>query len=258
MSAPTRNSSRLRISPKRAASPNAAAGLLMLVFAMLCRFSVREEPSGLDLAARGLDGRARTLGGGHALQRHRLLDLARQHYLGALGTRWHHARLEKRLQVHHLGIDLGKLVQPHLGARALDVGAEADLGHTPLQRHLPALESHLVVAALAGALALGAAAAGLALSGGSATPDAQPCTARARSRFQCVESHSFQAPFSTRSRCTAAWIMPRFSAVSFTVTLWRMRRSPSPRAEAAMFFSCPFRLFTSVTFRCLSAMTFSP
>src|SRR5215469_6116036 len=143
MSAPTRNSSRLRISPKRAASPKAAAGLLMLVFAMLSRFSVREEPSGLDLAARGFDSRARTLGGGDALERHRLLDLAREHYLGALGTRWHHARLEQRLQVHHACVDLSELVQPHLGARALDVGAEADLRHPALQRHLPALESHL-------------------------------------------------------------------------------------------------------------------
>src|SRR5262249_44441682 len=116
MSAPTRNSSRLRISPKRAASPKAAAGLLMLVFAMLSWFSVREEPSGPDLAAPGLDGRARTLGGGHALERHRLLDLARQHHLGALGTWWHHARLEERLQVHHGCVDLGELVQPHLRA----------------------------------------------------------------------------------------------------------------------------------------------
>src|SRR5215472_8775179 len=137
MSAPTRNSSRLRISPKRAASLNAAAGLLMLVFAMLSRFSVREAPSGLDLAARGLDGRARTLGGRDALERHRLLDLARQHHFGAFGPRWHHARLEERLQVHHACVDLGQLVQPHLGARALDVGAEADLRHPALQWHLP-------------------------------------------------------------------------------------------------------------------------
>src|SRR6516165_3313781 len=99
MRAPPRNSSRLRISPNRAASLNAAAGLLMLVFAMLSRFSAREESSGLDLAARRLDGGARTLGGGHALERHRLLDLARQHHLGALGARWHHARLEERLEI---------------------------------------------------------------------------------------------------------------------------------------------------------------
>jgi len=37
-----------------------------------------------------------------------------------------------------------------------------------------------------------------------------------------------------------------------------MRRSPSPRAEAAMLFSCPCRLLTSVTFSCLSAMAVKP
>src|SRR6516225_6455021 len=116
MSAPTRNSSRPRISPKRAASLNAAAGLLMLVFAMLSWFSVREGPSGLDFAARGLDRGARTLGGGHALERHRLLDLTRQHHLGALGARWHHARLEERIGIDDRRIDLGARVRPHHGA----------------------------------------------------------------------------------------------------------------------------------------------
>src|SRR5579863_6182029 len=57
-----------------------------------------------------------------------------------------------------------------------------------------------------------------------------------------------------RSRCTAALIMPRFSRVSATITLWWMRVRPSPRADAAMFCSWPCRLLTSVTFSCLSAM----
>src|SRR6516164_228465 len=256
MSAPTRNSSRPRISPKRAASLNAAAGLLMLVFAMLSWFSVREGPSGLDCAARGLDRGARTLGGGHALERHRLLDLTRQHHLGALGARWHHACLEERLEVHDRRVDLGELVQTHLGARALHVGAEADLGDAALQRHLSALKPHLVVAALACALALGAATAGLALPGGSAAADAQPRAAAAGSGPKCVESH-IQASFSTRSRCAAVWIMPRFSRVSGTETVWCLRLRPSPRAQAAMFLSWPLRLFTSVTFSCC-AMTISP
>src|SRR5215472_6412394 len=219
-------------------------------------FLCREARLGLDAAARGLDRRARALGDRDALQGHGLLDLTREHHLGALGALRHYVRLDERGQIHHAALDLLQLVEAHLGARALDVGAEADLGHAALDRHLSAFEADLVVAALAGTLALGAAAAGLALAGGGTAADAQPRAARARSRFQCIESHRCQAPFSTRSRCTAVWIMPRFSAVSFTVTLWRIRRSPSPRAEAAMFFSCPFRLFTSVTFRCLSAMTF--
>src|SRR5690242_6936842 len=66
MSAPTRNNSRLRISPKRAASLKAAAGLLMVVFAMPVLFCATGA-SALDLAAHRLDGGASALGGGHAL-----------------------------------------------------------------------------------------------------------------------------------------------------------------------------------------------
>src|SRR5690349_20267668 len=182
-----------------------------------------------DLAARGLDRRARALGGRHTLKGHGLLELTREHHLGALGGRRHHPGLLQGLEIHHLALDLGELVQAHLGARALDVGAEADLRHAALQRHLAALEADLVVAALAGALPLGAAAAGLALAGGGAAADAQPRAARAGSGFHRIESHKLQTPFpaerftappfSTFSRCTAAWIMPRFCGVSLTVTL---------------------------------------
>src|SRR5207253_773781 len=42
----------------------------------------------------------------------------------------------------------------------------------------------------------------------------------AGSGLQCVQSHGFQAPFSTRSRWVAAAIMPRFAGVSDTDTLW--------------------------------------
>jgi len=51
--------------------------------------------------------------------------------------------------------------------------AETDLGHAALNRHLAAFEADLVVAALARALALDAAAAGLALAGGRTAPDTQ-------------------------------------------------------------------------------------
>src|SRR4029077_5940327 len=224
-SAPSRNSRRRRISPERAASLNEVAVLLAVVVAMpvLCACL----SLGLDLAARGLDRRARTLGDADALERHRLLDLTREHHLGALRAGRHHARLEEHRQVDD-AVELGELGQAHLGARALHGRAEADLGHPALQRHLAALEADLVVAALAGALALGAAAAGLALAGGGATADAQARTPRSRCWFECVQSHRFQAPSSTRSRCTAAAIMPRFSRVSLTVTVWRMRRRPRP------------------------------
>src|SRR5580704_12937403 len=184
----------------------------------------------LDRAARRLDGGARTLGRRHALERHGPLDLTRQHHLGALGVGPDDPGLLQRLQIHHRTLDLGELMQAHFGAARLDVGAEADLRHAALHRHLAALEADLVVAALAGALALGAAAAGLALAGGGAAADAQAWPLGPRGRFQCIQSHSSQAPFSsTRNRCTAVWIMPRFSRVSLTVTLWRMRRSPRPR-----------------------------
>src|SRR2546423_15689789 len=74
-----RKKKRLRISPKRAASLNAAAGLLMLVFAMPVLMG---SSSGLDLAAGGFDRRARALGHRHALERHRPRKRTREHHLG--------------------------------------------------------------------------------------------------------------------------------------------------------------------------------
>src|SRR5512137_592777 len=115
-----------------------------------------------DLAARGFDRRARALGDRDALEGHGLLELSGEYDLGALGLRRHDSSLLQGLEIDHLARDLGELVQPHLGTRALDVGAEADLRHPALQRHLAAFEADLVVAALAGTLPLGAAAAGLA------------------------------------------------------------------------------------------------
>src|SRR5215469_9901734 len=107
ISAPMRKKMRLRISPKRAASLNAAAGLVVVVVAM--PVLTRCGPSVLDPAARGFDRRARPFGRGHALERHRLLDLAREHHLGTLGARCDHAGLEQRREVHHLRLDLGEL-----------------------------------------------------------------------------------------------------------------------------------------------------
>src|SRR6266853_3061026 len=186
-SAPIRKKKRLRISPKRAASLNAAAGLLMLVFAMpvLC------SSSGLDLAAGGFDRRARALGHRHALERHRPGQRTGEHHLGALGAQRHDTRLQQRREIHQLACDLGQLRKPHLGAASLHGGTEADLGHASLQGHLAALEADLVVAALARALALGAAAAGLALAGGGAAAHAQARALASGSGPECVESHTF-------------------------------------------------------------------
>src|SRR3954469_6519413 len=48
--------------------------------------------------------------------------------------------------------------------------------------------------------------------------------------------------------CRAALIMPRFSAVSFTVTVWCRRRRPRPRTDAAIAASWPYALRSCVTF----------
>src|SRR3989440_650195 len=188
-SAPMRKKKRLRISPKRAASLNAAAGLLMLVFAMPVLMG---SSSGLDLAAGGFDRRARALGHRHALERHRPGKRTREHHLGALGARRHDTRFQQRLQIHQPAFDLGELGEPYLGAASLHGGAEADLRHAPLQGHLAALEANLVVAALARALALGAAAAGLALAGGGAAAHAQARALASGGAAECVESHTFK------------------------------------------------------------------
>src|SRR5256886_3449160 len=181
-----RKKKRLRISPKRAASLNAAAGLLMLVFAMPVLMG---SSSGLDLAAGGFDHRARALGHRHALERHRPGKRTREHHLGALGARRHDTRFQQRLQIHQPALDLGELGEPYLGAASLHGGTEADLRHAPLQGHLAALEADLVVAALARALALGAAAAGLALAGGGAAAHALAAALASGGGPECVESH---------------------------------------------------------------------
>src|SRR5690606_24976777 len=165
INAPIRNARRLRMSPKRVASPSAAAGFIagLLAIAVLLPSS-----GGLDAAAGLLDGLRGALGGGDALQRHGLRQFTRQHDLRLLGEHADHAGLLQGRQVDHLAGDLVQLRQAHFGARGLHGRTETHLRQAALQRHLAALEADLVVAALARALALDAAAAGLALAGGSA------------------------------------------------------------------------------------------
>src|SRR5260370_7239444 len=98
-----RKKKRLRISTKRAASLNAAAGLLMLVFAMLSWYCGR---SGLDLAAGGFDRRARALGHRHALERHRLGKRTGEHHLAPLVPPPPHPPLPHPPQLHHPPFDL--------------------------------------------------------------------------------------------------------------------------------------------------------
>ncbi len=103
-----------------------------------------------------------------------LATRAREHDLGALGLRRHDAGLLQCLDVDGLALDLRELTEPDFGARRCHRGAEADFRQPPLNGHLAALEAHLVIAALARALSLDAAAAGLALAGRGAASDAQP------------------------------------------------------------------------------------
>src|SRR5580704_7135822 len=107
MSAPNKNSRRPRSSLERATSLKEV--VLPTVVAMLCWCLC------LDLAAGGLDGSARTLGDGDALERHGLLELTRENDLGALGAHRHHLRLQQRRQVDHRTFDLGELIQTHFG-----------------------------------------------------------------------------------------------------------------------------------------------
>src|SRR5262249_10353308 len=114
---------------------------------------------------------------------------------------------------------------------------------TAIEGSLAALKANLVITTLASTLSLDAAAAGLALTRGGTTPHAQARALGSKARFECVKSHVVgpkvpaYACFSTFNRCTAALIIPRFSGVSATVTLWRIRRRPRPRADAAMLAS---------------------
>src|SRR5438132_123782 len=145
-SAPMRNRTRLRISPKRAASLKAVAGLVRLVVAMAL-FQASILPPAASIAARA----------------------------------------------------------PLVAATPFRVTARVSApDSTTLARSLP----------------LGAAAAGLALARGGTAAYAPGGAPGAGSGLQCVQSHGFQAPFSTRSRWVAAAIMPRFAGVSDTDTLW--------------------------------------
>src|SRR5262249_10632451 len=155
---------------------------------------------------------------------HGLLQFTRADDFRALRKHRHDPGLLQRRQIDHTGLHPGQLVQAHLRPRGLEGGTKADLRQAALQRHLPALESDLVIAALARSLALDAPAAGLALAGGGAATDAPTWPAGTGTRLDVVQTHQCCSTLSglNRSvfnRCRAAWIMPRFSGVSATETV---------------------------------------
>src|ERR1035441_7947311 len=190
---PIRNNRRPRISPKRPASASVAAGFDRAELAT----------SVLDVPAGGRDGFASTLGDLNALERHGLLDLARQHDLGTLSGRRHDTGALERCEIDHCCVHQGELMQTHFGARRLHGGTKSPLRQTTLQWHLAAFKADLVIAAFARALTLDAAAASLALARRGAAADAQPRAARAGPRLAVVQSHVSHVsstPLSTGAR----------------------------------------------------------
>src|SRR5690349_12662900 len=90
------------------------------------------------------------------------LDLAREDDLGARGAPGDEPRLLQAREVDLAALHLREVARANLGRLHDGRGEKAALGKAPLQRHLPALEAHLVEAARARLLALVAAARGLA------------------------------------------------------------------------------------------------
>src|SRR5581483_672236 len=137
--------------------------------------------SGLKAAAGLLDGRARAPGERQAPDRDRLLELAGEYDPHPFDARPDQSGLAQRLQINRPGL------QP--GHRVRRQRLEAELGQPALQRHLAALEAHLVVAAGTGVLALVPEAAGLADAGAAAAADAQALGPGARRGFEIVQAH---------------------------------------------------------------------
>src|SRR5580704_6787771 len=164
-------------------SPSAAAALVLDVATL--------GSLGLEAAAGRLHGALRALrcGKARALDDIGLGHRARQYDLDALGVLRHQIRRNQPLDR-----DLGRrhahqIVERELGARCLDGRSESGLRQPPLQRHLSAFESNLVIAALARALSLHAAAAGLALAGGRAASYAQMRALRAGPGLDGIQAH---------------------------------------------------------------------
>src|SRR5882672_1019319 len=163
-SAPSRNHRRLRISAKRVMSPKAAVGLVVATLVLRLEASAGR----FDRALGALGGRYT-----HVLDGKGLGDLAGQDDLHEFGVFRDQVCPDQAGQRALGTLDAHQIGEREFGARGLEGGAEAGLRQTPLQGHLTALESHFVVAALARALSLDAAAAGLALAGRCAAADPQ-------------------------------------------------------------------------------------
>jgi hypothetical protein len=123
-----------------------------------------------DAAAGLLDRGLRALGGEDAGDLEGLLDLAGEDDLGALGVGRTRPAFFRPSRSIASAPTLREVARAHLGRLGDRGREEAALGQAPLQRHLPALEADLVVAAGARFLALVAAARGLAQARADAAP----------------------------------------------------------------------------------------
>src|SRR5262245_36235876 len=163
----------------------------------------------LDLAAGALDSCACALGDVHALDGYSAGNGAGRDDARPLGLLMNQIRGLQRREIDEVALDFCKLRQAHFSNLWRNFRAEAHFRQTALQRHLAAFEADLVIAALARALALDAAAAGLALAGGRAAPDAQANLLAARSRRNAVQTHVRLPQPSTGARRRGSCRAPR-------------------------------------------------
>src|SRR5215213_1578849 len=198
----------------------------------------------LDPAARTLDGADRALRERVRSDCQRLGELAptedlHQAALGHEAVRAQNAGVDlvagverfQGVEVHHDVLDAERVLEA-LGLR-----------RTAVQRRLATLEPGRDV--VAGALALGTPAGGLAALAGDAAADATPRGLGPGRRLQIVDLHALTS--STVTRCGTRAIIPRISGRSGSSTVWLIRFSPSARMVPRCFGFVPIVDLTWVT-----------
>jgi hypothetical protein len=140
-------------------------------------------------AARRFDRGARTLGNADRFQHDLALDLSGQDDLRVQRQLGDDPRCLQGREIDGVRLDLGELVQAHFRGIAPHGRHEAALGQPAMERHLPALEADLVIAARARFLALVAASRGFTETAAYAATDAPFRVLGAGGRLDLVEFH---------------------------------------------------------------------
>src|SRR5690606_15739216 len=188
ISAPMRNAIRFLSSPSLLAVLAAAAGFCLGFLATSLPFDPYSMlPPAASIAARAFRHR-------QAFDLDGLFQFARGDDFHLASQLRHQPRLLQDVDVDDLGVGDRELVQAQLRRPPAGERAETDLRQAPLQRHLAALEAHLVVAARARVLALGAAPGGLALAGRVPAADPLAVLFGAPGRLQRFQSHRLKLP----------------------------------------------------------------